>query len=1372
MKGAIWHSKYSVLYLLTIFIRRIAPDSMILNPGSKDVLEKVTLTFGVEDLDAVASFLLAVDEDVFESLRAGSMLNFDDLLPCIISSIFMANTSAFSVALSNVQEPILDGFVSPGLDRVATASSLALFAMYEPVLLKSAPAFFQIAVRSAINEKIRGFIKEYRTSDCPRVDVDAYPGKYIDLRDLMLGSQASSEMGGSGTEPYGDVIHTFFTGFNERFIAPGEDGLPKMNTIIRSATSTQSDKEGTLEFFDPFYLMMENVTSFKSLVERAVIQSSSVVVSNLDTVTHPLDLLSVTGPHTLNNAFLLGAVPNRPLTLSTNMRLNVEGEDSPLSVDNAFEIVLTLTNSIDFEIIAYLMKDQFLEFRLQDLLQVYCWLSVLPIPDTNAQGHLVDPSSYQGFSLSQLNVMINDLDLDVRCTKCTSFGGQALPEILLALKNSGGLEMIQQNVETSLNKVVNRYWDSFEVHKKIGKAHLACPNSPYYDPQENTYVEWPKLPHLSKDGVETLVSFAGIALNFAIALIAKSHLLRPTDPTDPLSGEHSLHHDEENLIDWSDMGESVGDWASSGISELRSLIMSPVVDKLSGGLDLRANVLIREWLDGGILHIDLENLTFENEDIGIGLVMKQIKIIGLDSIVEGNVLNAIGARTISNTLKFQMLRAELVVGFDIESNNDEATISFEINDVDVDTSLLLAASLEEFGTIKVGSVLSLMNIIPCLVPKLHTVDLTQLLLNPAIFNDPNISGFLSESKEEILRNSTRQFFQSFEDDIITAIPKIMDGTVRKVLNQILYEFLTQEDVYCSHISEVTPSGVVDFRDFLLSEEDSKALGGNGDSPYGDTIRLAFQALQDSLNKNNAKEESVLNNMIQSFTRDQSNVNGSLIFPGEIFNYTGTTTVSNWDVSVVARASNIRIENLDSVGQPLELLQPVYGQASVLNNTISMGTGQEPLRIVATLFFSFFDGNEMNIQNEVEVVLDVKALSIGLSLFLAMSEASLFALPLKDLKQIDCLLSTVNLESLGKESQSRFHYSLSAESANLNISCVSCGSPHFDALIEELYNPGESPEEINKFVAETQELFDNFAGSDFLRTVTKNIVSDASLTCPASPNYKPSAVSETDFWGKPETYLGFEPSVRDGSMKFFNLIMAIIAGFILVAALVGQCLLRQNNRKWLENLPEDQADLLRLQDRNEEAKEKYLNQFTTSMFKSDYIPVKFRYGVPIAILLNIGLYLAAHHCVLCFINIEAQIAGDQFTIENFLEFRFFDAALRTYYNGGNEMAIFLITFSGIWPYIKLMGALILWFMPPRRLSVARREKVLLWMDALTKLSIIDIVTLLIAVAALLVYLGGPGDEFYGSDELYAMTVVVVPQVGFYCIITAQRLNRGT
>ena len=72
-----------------------------------------------------------------------------------------------------------------------------------------------------------------------------------------------------------------------------------------------------------------------------------------------------------------------------------------------------------------------------------------------------------------------------------------------------------------------------------------------------------------------------------------------------------------------------------------------------------------------------------------------------------------------------------------------------------------------------------------------------------------------------------------------------------------------------------------------------------------------------------------------------------------------------------------------------------------------------------------------------------------------------------------------------------------------------------------------------------------------------------------------------------------------------------------------------------------------------------------------------------------------------------------------------------------MAILMLIFSGLYPYLKLLMLALAWVMPPRLLGgVKRRGSILLWMDVLAKLSVIDIVTMLLLAATVLVFIGGP------------------------------------
>ena len=105
-----------------------------------------------------------------------------------------------------------------------------------------------------------------------------------------------------------------------------------------------------------------------------------------------------------------------------------------------------------------------------------------------------------------------------------------------------------------------------------------------------------------------------------------------------------------------------------------------------------------------------------------------------------------------------------------------------------------------------------------------------------------------------------------------------------------------------------------------------------------------------------------------------------------------------------------------------------------------------------------------------------------------------------------------------------------------------------------------------------------------------------------------------------------------------------------------------------------------------------------------------------------------------------------------------------------MAVLIFIFTGIWPYVKLITAFFVWFAPPKWISVSRRGSIFLWLDVFTKLSIVDIFMTLIALAAVLVYSGGPDTELQTNAELYNMKIICVPFWGFYSILISQRINR--
>ena len=156
--------------------------------------------------------------------------------------------------------------------------------------------------------------------------------------------------------------------------------------------------------------------------------------------------------------------------------------------------------------------------------------------------------------------------------------------------------------------------------------------------------EWPRRPSLSRDAVESIVVLTVLSINFGMVLTAKSHFLRPVELTDPLSGEQQLA-EEGHLIDWNDLGGSVCEWAISALVDIRSF----AEDEVTGEMDLSANLFVQHSFENGIFQVN--QIKFGFRDGGTDFIFGRMRIVGLDSMLEANMLDVIGSRTLSKHLQ-------------------------------------------------------------------------------------------------------------------------------------------------------------------------------------------------------------------------------------------------------------------------------------------------------------------------------------------------------------------------------------------------------------------------------------------------------------------------------------------------------------------------------------------------------------------------------------------------------------------------------------------------------------------------------------------------------------------------------------------------
>lgn len=1326
--------------------------------------EHVTLRWTVGRLRAALIVTALVEGAAAATLPLGHVLRQPLACPLSLVHALQLSRLEFNLQESLRVEPVLDGFIDRGLDRLFTSAVAAAMDIYQPLLLQSLPALFDTTIREALQTALDTWRTRAMEEDCDRAAVastSASPlflgraeGTPLDWRDLLLEPEAAMLVGGSGWAPYGTMVSY---GRNDMLQKRWLDvdvttGRPKINIAIAAMTG------GTLSY--PEIRPVVNVSvADTTAVPAKLLRSVSMGLEglhwkNMDSVVAPLTLLDVQhmDDTTLHNRIQLGTINGtQSLEFSTQVHVRAHADDSqsPLRVDNTFALTVRLQPSVAVDTRVLLDENTVMSFPMQDLLHADCWAAaLLRAPD-----------------ITLLEVGMSGLDVQLQCVSCTSVGAnELLPSLLEELHGLGYFEVIGTNLAAAVNDMILSYWnDQLDLPHAIAVARLLCPHSPLYDDGAVVTHEWPGMPPLSDTAAHTLGHVAAMALQLWLLTMAHGHLNDP-NPVDTIERVDPEILDSSHLIDWNNLCGTVGDWADSALQGLRDVTSKTVIDEMTGERVLAINSLMKDRDGEWTLPLHSDALFSIG---GSQLFASNLRLKGLDTFRKVEPWNVVASQSIETIMSLGELAVEVDVGFDLPYGGN-MTIEMGLHDVELEIAIVLNVLWDELGDVKIGSLLQARGILPCLAAHVLEAALTKFTLNAADVSSLTTNSRRSRDDTD-LRLAAQTFFQNHETEFLQSLPLMTNTTLRHALNALLLGYRDDQDHVCGVPARLGTGDVVDFRDLLLSKAGATEYGGSGSAPYGDTIPLMFQILQSKLSDEGFGSESILNQLlVRPVTTSQSNVNGS-IFVQDVYNTEGTTDISNWNFAYKLVVSELSMKNLDSIHSPFSILQPVKGLPTTLRSSLMIGKEESPLELSVSIHLNIEDDQGNRVDNEINVALELNHVSLVLSVMVALSESALFSLPVKEVKDANCWLATIDIASLRSSLLPLLNYTLSAEHAVLNIACVSCSTPKFDALAQQIYSPGDTPEEIQSFLDQSKNSVDQFLGSEFFQKLFSLIVSDAKALCPNNDEYDPAAPTTT-LWDSPEIL--FRSTARDSKMRVLTIVNTIV-GTTVIAAFFAARLFIQRKGHALRSRGSlaDLTSLLDWQESHQMSKHTFVDAATQSMFSSDTISVQTRYFVPGVIILNLALFICGHTAILSYLNVEADVGGERISIRRFLEFVFFQDAQKTYRAGGNEMALMLILFSGVWPYVKLLAAFALWFLPPSIIPTSRRGYLLLWMDILSKLSIIDITMTLFAVAVFLVYIGGPGDSFYDSrGNFYSLTIVVVPKAGFYCLLVAQRMNR--
>ncbi|MFN9980491.1 MAG: hypothetical protein ACK53Y_11275, partial [bacterium] len=82
-----------------------------------------------------------------------------------------------------------------------------------------------------------------------------------------------------------------------------------------------------------------------------------------------------------------------------------------------------------------------------------------------------------------------------------------------------------------------------------------------------------------------------------------------------------------------------------------------------------------------------------------------------------------------------------------------------------------------------------------------------------------------------------------------------------------------------------------------------------------------------------------------------------------------------------------------------------------------------------------------------------------------------------------------------------------------------------------------------------------------------------------------------------------------------------------------------------------------------------------------VPIIARIMIPIVILVNIALFISGQLSLGASVNIDLTLAGQKIIIDDFFEFSLAHSTVQMWEGGAHVLAIIIVIFSGLWPYVK-------------------------------------------------------------------------------------------
>jgi hypothetical protein len=1189
----------------------------------KMVEEDIVIEAGLNDLVMNLNLLFATEESFWKNMPLANLLDTSTVYNCFLQSIRVWNVTQFTATAGSIVRPTLSGFVDEGLDRIASSTVEAFLNLFEPTFQAALPNLAHTLLRDWINTDLLPNLRQDVPS-CPTSV--AWPTPVVDFRDLLLAPEQSQALGGSGAQPYGDLVQYAYDAVTKKF-----DQVDELNDfLIRPFTSSQSGVAGTLALFqEKGSLVVVDHSLFDLLL-------SDLKIQNLDTIQHnPIQVLNPTkDPTVLENEIQLG---NGTMT-------NVASNASALTF--AFQTQFRLGDWVPQQQIGFSITMPKVKVDTSlNLAMNSTFVSNFPL------GHVSKVGCWMKSIRNEKKDLIQALSLDMtpwqwqaQCVNCSS---GILSSVLEKMQTS---RILSDRWPALVTDLLQSNWVEEWLQFKVDSATCSLV------PNISTAVRPTGIPVLSSDSLDTALFTGIVSLWTTFFVVMEEHEKQQlTNHTTNSSGT-----DDTNLIDFTNLGNStgLGSLADQALQQGRAYLLS----KDESTQELKINALMRDWLlssedESGdyVLRVpNMEQVVFQQEN-GLLLRIDSLAVRGLDTFTQLDLMKPVDPQIISSALQMRnlSLRVQVTAGYS-NGPQQNLTFSIELKDLEIELDIFAAFPVDSLEKIPLRSVLQLKNLLPCVLSTAKSFDVPRFNAKIGTISSVRVEG-LREGTDQAMLDLIDETLREYEETILNGIPKLARSTLRTLLSNKLSDFISNSVCPPSTPSS-TNTPFVDLRELLLTPEVSKQYGGAGDAPYGNIFPTIAKYIEDEILATDPKSGVLmLNKLIGSFTKSWSGTSGSLLWPGDLMSTNTNVDAGGLNARVRVRVYDAFIHHLDSFnGENIQILEPVRNEPHQTNNSASIG-GRQPVEVGAGFAVEFFSPGGTNIKNDVKLSLSADDVEILFRILVKIVESSFLDLPLAAIGNLDCWLATMENPKFNAFGVSQsptalelLELSLRVSQLRMNATCVSCSGPKMEEFTK-LLSETRAVEDMTRVGNRVLGYLKDILGGSYLQVTLDRMVAEGHRKCPYGSDY-----------GQPPPVFQSLPE-PDTSEPITLLVALFLSGFALVTGILvvlfcRRTIVRMRHRKWVLSLAEEQLYHVWSIQTEQDQFDEEVNSLSSSLYFSREIPRFVQLIIPVTIVGNIALFLSGHLSLGGSVTIVLQLAGESYTAANFFDFSMAKSAI--------------------------------------------------------------------------------------------------------------------